>query len=74
MSTRGREAKVKQRCFDDDKKKKWKIEAIQKKRMAAEKQQRRGCFYPEESVVDLLRHTPGINLFEPNKREQLNSL
>lgn len=24
-------------------------------------------------MVDLLRHTPGINLFEPNKREQLNS-
>lgn len=30
-------------------------------------------FYPEECMVDLLRHTPGINLFEPNKREQLNS-
>lgn len=32
-----------------------------------------GCFYSEERTVDLLRHTPGINLFEPNKREQLNS-
>lgn len=30
-------------------------------------------FYPEECMVDLLRQTPGINLFEPNKREQLNS-
>lgn len=43
-----------------------------------EKRQRKGkaekrVFYPEECVVDLLRHTPGINLFEPNKREQLNS-
>lgn len=37
-----------------------------------EEQEERVC-YPEECMVDLLRQTPSINLFEPNKREQLNS-
>lgn len=31
-------------------------------------------FHPQECTVDLLRRTPGINLFELNKREQLNLL